>query len=254
MSAHHSYEPVVTRHRRIRRALTLLVFLLLAAAGALWIAALSRKHPEDLPWTKLDLTQPVGAFTGRKIAAIHGSECWALLARAGIRFEALPAVRQDSQCGYDDAVRLGPGGAAPVAFRPAGLGTSCPVAAGLALWEWHVVQPAALARLRSRVVAIDHFGSYSCRRMYGRQRGPWSEHARANALDVAGFRLEDGRRISVAADWNDRGEKGRFLHQVRDGGCRLFSTTLSPDYNAAHHDHLHLDEARHGSWGWRACR
>ena len=90
--------------------------------------------------------------------------------------------------------------------------------------------------------------------MYGRPNGLWSEHARANAVDIAGFRLEDGRRISVAADWNDRGDKGRFLRDVRDGACRLFSTVLSPDYNRAHRDHLHLDEAGRGAWGWRACR
>ena len=226
---------------------------LLAFAGLL-LWGYGRNHPEDLPWTKLDLTRPVGAFTGRKIAAIHGVQCRALLARAGRRFEALPALRQDSECRYGDAVRLAPEGAAPIAFRPAGLGTSCPVAAGLALWEWHVVQPAALARFGRRVVASDHYGSYSCRRMYGRKIGLWSEHARANAVDIAGFRFEDGRRISVAADWNDRGAKGRFLHEVRDGACRLFATVLSPDYNAAHHDHLHLDEAGRGAWGWRACR
>lgn len=244
----------MTRSRSIRNVLTLSLMLVVAMAGLLWIVAASRGHPEDLPWTKLDLARPVGAFTGRKIAAIHGGDCRRLLARAGIRFAPLPTLREDSQCGHDDAVRLEPGGAAAIGFRPAGLGTSCPVAAGLVLWEWHVVQPAALARFGSRVVAIDHFGSYSCRRMYGRQNGLWSEHARANAVDVAGFRLEDGRRISVAADWRDIGEKGRFLHQVRDGSCRLFATVLSPDYNAAHHDHLHLDEAQRGSWGWRACR
>src|SRR4051812_2289227 len=149
--------PAARALRWIRRAT---VLALLAFAGLLaW--AYGRKHPEDLPWTKLDLTRPVGAFTGPKVAALHGSECRSLLARAGIRFEALPALRQDGECGYDDAVRFAPGGAATIAFRPAGLGTSCPVAAGLALWEWHVVQPAALARFGSRVVAIDHFGSYS---------------------------------------------------------------------------------------------
>jgi hypothetical protein len=41
---------------------------------------------------------------------------------------------------------------------------------------------------------------------------------------------------------------------VRDGACRLFATTLSPDYNAAHADHLHLDQANRGAGGWRACR
>ena len=26
--------------------------------------------------------------------------------------------------------------------------------------------------------------------------------------------------------------------------CRRFGTVLSPDYNAAHHDHLHLEDDR----------
>jgi hypothetical protein len=236
--------------RWIRR----LVLLVLLGFAGLLLWGYGRRHPQDMPWTPLDLTQPVGAFTGRKLASVHGPHCRALLARAGISFTALPPVREDAECGYDDAVRLAPGGAAGIALRPAGLGISCPVAAALSLWEWHVVQPAALARFGRRVTGIDHFGSYSCRRMYGRRNGLWSEHARANALDVAGFRLEDGTRIAVAGDWNDKGAKGRFLHDVRDGGCRLFSTILSPDYNAAHRDHLHLDEAGRGAWGWRACR
>ncbi|MDP1909506.1 MAG: extensin family protein, partial [Hyphomicrobium sp.] len=40
---------------------------------------------------------------------------------------------------------------------------------------------------------------------------------------------------------------------VRDGACRLFSTTLSPDYNAAHADHLHFDQASRGAVGGRLC-
>ena len=151
-------------------------------------------------------------------------------------------------------MRLTPGGSLTISYRPADLGTSCPVAAALSLWEWHFVQPAALRRFGTRVAAVETFGSYNCRRMYGRRTGDWSEHARANAIDVAGFRLEDGRRIAVAADWNDKGPKGRFLHDVRDGACRLFTHTLSPDYNEAHRDHLHLDEAYQGAFGWRACR
>jgi hypothetical protein len=122
------------------------------------------------------------------------------------------------------------------------------------MWEWQVVQPAAQAILGSRVTAIEHFGSYSCRRLYNRDAGNWSEHARANAVDIAGFRLADGRRISVVGDWRGDGARARFLHQVRDGACSLFATTLSPDYNAAHRDHLHLDQAARGAMGWRACR
>jgi hypothetical protein len=104
------------------------------------------------------------------------------------------------------------------------------------------------------VSAVDHFGSYSCRRIYGRSEGAWSEHSTANAVDIAGFRLADGRRISILGNWKDGGAEARFLRAVRDGACDLFATVLSPDYNAAHRDHLHFDQAQRGEMGWRGCR
>ncbi|HEX8655215.1 MAG TPA: extensin family protein [Allosphingosinicella sp.] len=243
----------------MRRALRILKALLLAgilACAGLLLWGYARNHPEDMPWTKLDLTRPVGAFTGRKLAGLVGESgrCRALLAEAGVRFTALPPRRVTPQCGYDDAVRFAGGGALSIAWRPADLGTSCPVAAALALWEWHVVQPAALRHFGRRVAAVEHYGSYSCRRIYGRGEGPWSDHARANAVDVAAFRLDDGTRLSVVADWSRGGPRAAFLREVRDGACRLFATVLSPDYNAAHRDHLHFDQAARGERGWRGCR
>ena len=237
------------RWLKILILVALLAFLGLLAWG--W----ARQHPEDLPWTQLDLTRPPGAFTGRKLAALgdDAERCRALLKRAGVDFTPLPP-RPGEQCGYDDAVRFRSGGALTLDWRPAGLGTACPVAAGLALWEWHVVQPAALEHFGSRVAAVEHFGSYSCRRLYGRSEGAWSEHATANAIDIAGFRLEDGRRVSVLGDWDADGPKGAFLRDVRDGACGLFATVLSPDYNEAHRDHLHFDQAARGAIGWRGCR
>lgn len=240
---------------RLRKIIVRLILLALLALAGLLLFGLARSNPEDLPWTKLDLTQPVGAFTGRKLAdlADDGGRCVELLRQAGVRFDPLPRRRDGPQCGYSAAVRFTRGGARAIGYRPAGLGANCAVAAGLALWEWHVVQPAALRRFGQRVRSIEHFGSYSCRRMYGRASGGWSEHATANAIDIAGFTLEDGTRISVLRDW-DEGERGRFLDDVRDGACDLFATVLSPDYNAAHRDHLHLDQAKRGAFGWRACR
>ena len=241
----------------MRYALGVKIFLVLAvlAFAAFLGWGYARNHPEDVPWTELDLARPVGAFTGRKLAALggEGRKCRALLRRAGIRFVALPS-RRAGQCGFEDAVRFSSGGAVTISYRPAGLGTSCPVAAGLALWEWNVVQPAALRRFGTKVAAVEHYGSYSCRRIYGRSDGAWSEHSSANAVDVAGFRLADGRRIAVLGDWKGGGAKALFLRDVRDGACRLFATTLSPDYNAAHRDHLHLDQATRGATGWRGCR
>ena len=145
-------------------------------------------------------------------------------------------------------------GADPIAFRPSGVVTSCSVAAAMHLLETRVIEHAVLRHFGSRVVAIDHAGSYSCRRLYGRSEGPYSEHATADAIDITGFRLANGTRISVLNDWNRAGSKAEFLHEVRDGSCGLFSTVLSPDDNDAHADHLHLDQADRGEVGWRACR
>ena len=110
-----------------------------------------------------------------------------------------------------------------------------------------------MRHLNSRLVAISHAGSYSCRRIYGRELGRFSEHARANAVDITGFRLADGTRVTVLGDWAGKSPKSAFLHDVRDGACRLFATTLSPDYNRAHADHLHLDLARRGQLGGSFC-
>jgi len=241
------------------------ILMLLATAAAFLLYAHGRRHPEDLPWTRLDLARPVGAFTGRKLTGLtrDAPKCQALLRQAGVKFTPL-APRDGKQCGYADGVRFDAGGARAILYRPAGLATSCAVAAALAVWEWEVVQPAALRHFGQRVSSIDHYGSYSCRRMYGRGTGMWSEHATADAIDIAGFRLADGTRITVVGDWGNtakpakRGageeDKAAFLRDVRDGACDLFATTLSPDYNAAHRDHLHLDQAERGAMGWRACR
>ena len=240
----------------ITRWIKILVTLGVLGLAAIMVYGFARNHPEDLPWTELDLSRPIGAFTGRKLTSLSGGfeKCRALLGRAGVSF-ATPAPRRDGpDCGYDDAVRLRPEAALTIDFLPRSPVISCPVAASVALWEWHVVQPAAVEHFGQRVAAIEHFGSYSCRRTYGRREGRWSEHATANALDIASFRLEDGRRISVAGDWQGDDGDAAFLRDVRNGACRLFATVLSPDYNRAHADHLHLDHAARGEMGWRVCR
>ena len=241
--------------RAAHRTLRALLVVALAAAVLFALYAWGRRSPQDVPWAALDLAQPIGLFTGRKLAALDrdGAQCRALLDRAGVRHVALPP-RGDGACGHADAVRLAPGGARRIAMSPADVGMACPVAAATALWEWHVVQPAARRHFGDRVARIEHFGAFSCRRMYGRDAGAWSEHATANALDVAAFVLADGRRVSIVGDWDGDPAERAFLRDVRDGACDLFATVLSPDYNAAHRDHLHLDQAARGAAGWRACR
>ena len=239
----------------MRRALWWLLFLIILAAAYFYGREYVRRHPQDVPWTALDLRHPIGMFTLRKLTALgdRPAQCRALLSDAGIGDAPAPPRSNGTDCGYEDGMRLAEDGRT-VAFAPAGLVTSCPVAAALALFERDVLQPAARRHFGTTVTVIDHAGSYSCRRLYGRDEGGFSEHATADALDITGFRLADGTRISVVRDWRSGGPKGQFLGDVRDGACDLFATVLSPDYNAAHHDHLHFDQAMRGKMGWSLCR
>jgi hypothetical protein len=240
----------------VRRAAVWFVLLSLLVVAVIEFRAWVDRHPQDLPWTELDLRDPVGRFTAAKLAALGSSpaQCRSLLSAAGSPDRAAPPRTVGTECGYQDGVRLGAGSGRQARFAPAGLVTSCPVASALLLWDERVLQPAASRHFGSSVTAIQHAGSYSCRRIYGGASGPWSEHATADAVDILGFRLADGRTVSVLRDWDGSADEAAFLRDVRDGACRLFTTVLSPDYNAAHRDHLHLDTADRGAAGWRACR
>ena len=229
----------------MRLLLVLLAALLAAIYG---LRHLERTRPQDLPWTPLDLRAPIGLATHAKLALLARDPplCQRVLRDAGIAFTPVPNRRDGPNCGYRDVVFLR---RSTVAYAPQPLRLTCPMVAALAVWERQVVRPAARRLLAGDVARIDHYGGYACRRLYGRDSGAWSEHATANALDVAGFRLTDGRAVSVAGDWKDAGARGAFLRTARDGACRLFGTTLSPDYNAAHASHFHLDMK-----AWTACR
>ena len=241
--------------RLTRAGIVLLVLIALAAVGWHFARQHIAAHPQDVPWTPLRLDDPIGAFSLRKIASLGDSpaQCLRLLSEAETRHVAAPPRQSGADCGYSDGMRIVPSEDEP-ALAPAGLVTSCPVAAAMTVWERQVLQQAAIRHLGSKVTAINHAGSYSCRRLYGRDEGRFSEHATADAIDIIGFDLADGRRVSVLADWRSTGPKATFLHDVRDGACRLFATVLSPDYNAAHADHLHFDQASRGRMGIGVCQ
>lgn len=84
-----------------------------------------------------------------------------------------------------------------------------------------------------------------------------SQHAFALAIDIAGFTTEDGTFLSVLDDWiidpddvptceaEPEGEANTILHELI---CDLkaddvWNIVLTPNYNAAHRDHFHVDLA-----------
>lgn len=224
-------------------------FLLLIALLAGFAYAVWRGHVDVPgkwnPWAPLDIQDTPNMLTPFKLKRLQDdrSLCEQALTTSDLNYVAVPDSTPQAGCPVENAVRIR---GSAVRFNSPFLAT-CPLAAAYALFERHGLQPAAQAIFNQPVVRIDHFGSFACRNIARSNRR--SQHASANALDLAGFHLQDGTRITVARDWNGDGDKARFLREVKNAACSAFSITLSPEYNAAHHDHFHVDMG-----GFGLCR
>jgi len=157
------------------------------------------------------------------------------------RFQTLPDRDYGEGCSIFASVKLSDAGV-PVANLGA---MTCSLAATFTAWVRNGVMPAARLYLGTELARVETFGSYSCRNINGRQSGNRSEHATANAVDVSGFVLADGRRITIKQDWDSSDPAVKsFLAAIHTSACRRFKTVLSPEYNALHADHFHLDMGR----------
>ncbi len=196
------------------------------------------------PFYPLKIEDEIGPLTKWKLQAmvLSPQACRAFLTNAGVTFKDVADSSEQGFCHVRDAIRMTSGG--PPLF-PASPMLSCPVAAGMVLWQRHGLQDAARAMMGSSVTRIDHIGTYNCRRQYGRATGWVSEHAAANAIDIQGFTFINGEKVSVLKDWNPRGGEptrgANFLREAQDHACDIFKVVLGPRANAAHENHFHLD-------------
>lgn len=167
-------------------------------------------------------------------------QCLADLRAAGATFTPLPDQTLAPGCTNLGTVRLQAVRGDEGEIGIANIGpVTCPVAATLAAWARFGADRAARQIFDSRLASIQTFGSFSCRNVAGTAR--LSAHARAAAVDVAGFTLADGRRITVVDGWTGEQRERAFLRLVHTSACRRFDTVLGPAYNAAHRDHFHLE-------------
>lgn len=224
----------------MRRGTLTALAVAFALAGGTYIAG-RLAPPRYSPLAPLDVADdPVPLVTQMKLARVRTDPayCRAALATSDLQATLVPVV-SSRQCELHDVERIAAGH--DPAFN-SGFVATCPLAVDLAMFVQHVVAPAAERDMHSAVVRIDQLGTFACRPIVG--GGPtavMSQHATANAIDIAGFRFADGERATVAADWHGNDAKARFIHDVHDGACGIFPLVLSPDYNAAHWNHLHLD-------------
>lgn len=122
----------------------------------------------------------------------------------------------------------------------------CGMATALPVWL-NAVDGYLAARENTRLAGLVVGTSYMCRPRNNVNGSDVSEHGFANALDVIGFELEDGRTIALPAGWADPlSPAGRLLRYAHDAACASFTTTLGPEANALHADHIHVDLGCHG--------
>lgn len=177
-------------------------------------------------------------------------QCIAALTQAQVRFTPVPDQTFGAGCSQLGSVRLSTISLTDAPYGTINLAISnigpvrCELAQRFAGWAQYGIARAAEQMLGSPLVKIETMGSYSCRTIAGSPK--LSQHAHANAIDIAAFVLADGRRISVKQGWNGSNQEQAFLRTIHASACKRFGTVLGPDYNMAHHDHLHVDMSGQG--------
>lgn len=209
----------------------------LAGCGLVILMCLGSCVPFGEPPKELyELPEQHGSQSAPTPSTVALRQCLRNLDNLGVRYIQI-ADRSDRGCELRDAVLVRSVGSVLVPQVTLG----CPAAGRLALWITKDLVPLSQAHLGQEAVSIGTMGSYVCRSVVGIADNRLSEHAFGNAVDLAAVRLADGRRIAIASGWQGNARDKAFWRALRDAACRRFNVVLSPDYNAAHFNHLHFD-------------
>lgn len=164
-----------------------------------------------------------------------------------------PEVDGPSSCGAIQPFKMDATSNGAVELSPPAL-VQCAMVSAIDVWMQRVVIPAAHRHFGMGVARAKVLASYSCRPRNNEWGAKLSEHGHANAIDIGGFTLVDGRTISVLSGWNGGGPEQAFLREVHRQSCRIFSTVLGPNSDRNHRNHFHLDLAHHNRRGSHYCR
>lgn len=168
-------------------------------------------------------------------------QCMAQIGALDVKVQPLPDRTFANGCSATHAVKL-----VAIGIPVTNLGAmKCMTALPFIRWVREIVMQQGQSYFGRPVIRIESYGTFACRPKNGVQGAGLSEHGRANAVDIAAFVLQGGRRITVKDDWNGPDPRARaFLRAVHAAACRRFSVVLGPDANAFHRDHLHFDMGR----------
>jgi hypothetical protein len=166
----------------------------------------------------------------------NNEACLKSLKGLAVKFDPVADWATTEGCFVENSVKVSSIGG--VRLSPPAIMT-CRMVSLLGKFAENVLRPAA-QDLGTAVAVINHVGTYNCRPMR-RLNNLLSEHAFANAIDITGFRFEDGQSITLIKGWGRGDDLSRFLHRVGEEACGVFPLALTPNHNALHKDHFHLD-------------
>ena len=127
---------------------------------------------------------------------------------------------------------------------------NCKTANAFKNWVDNAAQPSA-DDVDSFIVRFRVASHYACRTRNSQPGARISEHAKGNAIDIGGFTLANGDVVTVEDDWR-QGEYSEMLQEMYRNACGTFGTTLGPDADIHHQDHMHFDTADYRSGSY--CR
>jgi hypothetical protein len=211
------------------------------------LPALPEPAPLEVPDVATEVPDPpVAPPEPPEPAKPHQSACPAVVAGL-VEAEVLPPIA-DGNCAVLSPLNVT---AVTVHGRSVALSSpatlSCAAATQLPAWA-AAVDGYLQSKENTELETLLTGTSYACRNINNGATGDLSAHAFGDAIDVVGFTLADGRRIALPEGWMDPDSaEGRALRFAHDAGCALFTTTLGPEANALHADHLHLDMECHGA-------
>ncbi|WP_245667782.1 extensin family protein [Neptunicoccus sediminis] len=195
-------------------------------------------RPQTRP-KDLQLAMSVRKDRGAKYSK-KGSVC----GLRGIRGYSVKRVRGKGACGIAKPVKVSEIDGVKLS-REALIG--CDAARALYRWVHDSAKP-TVGNKGGGLAQIQVVASYACRNRNSAKRGKLSEHAKGNAVDIAGFVLKNGTSMSVLRGWRS-GEDGPTLKRLHKTACGPFRTVLGPKANRFHLDHFHFDVAKHRGGG-----
>ena len=221
--------------------LTVFILGAVATAGYRWLPSYYN------PFKPLALDDPPGRITQYKLRRLTPEACPSLLTQANQRnlIRTQPVADGGGTCPLRNVVRVRDFG--PVSLNGSFL-ASCPLALSSALFVSQQARPLTQRFTGHELTRIEHLGSFACRNIYHRPDARRSEHATADALDIAAFRLANGERVTVLNGWKSA-KTQPWLKALLAASCGYYGNGLGPEYNAAHANHFHL-----GMRGFGLCR